>query len=335
MLKLSFPLCGALVAGLLGVASPVWADTTPADKAASDSLFKEAKALMAEGHVNEACPKLEESQRLDPTPGTLLNLGDCYQRSKPSRTASAWGAFRQAEAMSRQRKDADRQAEAARRAEPIEPTLSKVTIRVSTAARLPGLEVKWDGRTIGEGLFGSAFPVDSGEHTLNAGAPGKTSWTGKVLVRPNGGTMPVEVPMLAEAPAGVAAVPGETGPQPFWNTQRGVGTGIGAVGLVGVVVGSIFGIKAVNKNAESLPHCLPNNSKRCDAQGVALGADALAAGNVSTISFVIGGAALVGGTIVFLTASPSAPQSKSGLRRVEAQPLVGLGVGGFTLRGEW
>jgi hypothetical protein len=32
-----------------------------------------------------------------------------------------------------------------------------------------------------------------------------------------------------------------------------VGVGIGAAGLVGVVVGSIFGIKAVNKNVSPRP----------------------------------------------------------------------------------
>jgi hypothetical protein len=80
MLKLNFPLCGVILAGLLGVASPTWADTSPTDKAASDVLFKDAKRLVAEGHVNDACPKFAESERLDPTPGTLLNLktrADC------------------------------------------------------------------------------------------------------------------------------------------------------------------------------------------------------------------------------------------------------------------
>lgn len=334
MRKLSFRLRGALVAGLLGVASPAWADTSPTDKAASDILFKDAKRLVAEGRVNDACPKFAESQRLDPTPGTLLNLGNCYEQSKPARTASAWGAFRQAEVMAKQRGDAERQQEAARRALALEAALSKVTIQVAPDARLPGLEVKWDARIVGEGLFGSAFPADAGEHTIEAGAPGKKSWTGKVLVPSTGETTIAQIPALPDAPAGVGTND-DGAPQPFWNTQRYVGAGIGAAGLVGVVVGSIFGIKAVNKNAESLPHCLPDNTKRCDAQGVALGADALAAAKVSTVGFVIGGAALVGGTIVFLTAPSGPPKNKSGLRRIEAIPLVGLGFGGMTLRGEW
>jgi serine/threonine-protein kinase len=335
MTKPTFTCGSLLLTGALLLSAPVWADTSPGDTAAAAVVFADAKKLLKEGRFNDACPKFEESQRLDPTPGTLLNLGDCYKQTSPPRTASAWGAYQQAEIMARKRGDKARQEAAAERAQTIEPVLSRVTIAVVPAARLPGLEVKWDGKLIGAGLWGTAIPVDSGEHRIEASAPGKTSWEGKVLVRLNGGTMTAEVPALVEAPAQTAASPGDRELQPFWNTQRYIGGGIGAAGLVGVVIGSVFGIKAANKNADSLPHCMPNNSKRCDAAGVALGADALSAAKVSTLGFMIGGAALIGGSIVLLTAPSGAPKNKIGLRRIEAQPLVGLGAGGMTLRGEW
>jgi hypothetical protein len=107
------------------------------------------------------------------------------------------------------------------------------------------------------------------------------------------------------------------------------------VGLAGVVVGSIFGVKAANKNAESLPHCLPNNSKLCDAVGVSLGEDAFGAAAVSTGAFIAGGVGLVGGTILFLTAPSGSVKSTTGRSRFEAAPVVGLGVGGVSLRGVW
>jgi serine/threonine-protein kinase len=331
----TFMLPASVVAALLALASSASANPPSAtDKAASDSLFKEAKALMAEGHVNDACPKLEESQRLDPTPGTLLNLGDCYERSTPTRTASAWGAFRQAEAMSRQRGDADRQAEAARRAEPIEPVLSKVVLSVAPGGKLPGLEVKWDGNAIGAGRIGSAFPVDSGEHTIEAGAPDHKSWTGKVVVKINGGTTKVEIPALALGASN--AVPGTMAPEvPFWSTQRTLGLGAGVVGLAGVVVGSIYGVKAGNKNAESLPHCQPTNSNLCDAQGVAFGEDAIVAGNTSTVAFLVGGAALLGGTILFFTARSGPVKSAITWQHFEVQPMVGPSFGGISLHTTW
>lgn len=329
--KLLLP--GAAVAALLTFASPALADPTAADKAASDSLFKEAKGLMAEGHVNEACPKLEESQRLDPTPGTLLNLGDCYERSTPSRTASAWGAFRQAEAMSRQRSDADRQAEAARRAEPIEPVLSKVVLRVAPAARVAGLEVKWDGRAIGAGLLGSAFPVDSGEHTIEAGAPGHKSWTGKVVVRTNGGTSNVEVPELALGTTDAA--PGAMGPDvPFWGTQRTLSLGAGFVGLAGLVVGSIYGVKAIGKKSDADAACAPTDPTRCSEAGAAFRVEEKSAGTISTVSFITGGVMFVGGVVLFVTAPRShAKAVEAG--RVEVIPAVAGGDLGLSLRGSF
>ena len=325
--------CGFLIlASALAVTSPAWADPSPSDKAASDILFKDAKQLVGEGRINEACPKFEESQRLDPTPGTLLNLGDCYKAGSPPRTASAWGAYRQAEAMARQRGDAARQEGAALRAQAIEPLLSKVAISVATVARVPGLEVRWDGRLIGEGFFGSAFPVDAGPHTIVASAPGHKSWTGQGIVAADGKTTTVDVHMLGAAESGPS---GPVPDAPYWGTQRTLGVVAGVAGLAGLVVGSIYGVKAANRNADSLPHCQPDNIKLCDAQGVALGEDAFASAAVSTVGFVAGGVGLVGGTLLFLTAPSGPAKSMTGRPRFEAAPIVGFGVGGVSLRGVW
>src|SRR2546430_16366957 len=68
--------------------------TSPAragDPAAAQALFTEAKQLMAQGKYAEACPKFDESQRLDPGMGTLFHVGDCDEHL--GKTASAWAAF--------------------------------------------------------------------------------------------------------------------------------------------------------------------------------------------------------------------------------------------------
>jgi serine/threonine-protein kinase len=325
---------GALL--LLLVPARAWADSSSGQVAAADVIFADAKKLAAAGRFNDACPKFEESQRLDPTPGTLLNLGDCYKQASPPRTASAWGAYQQAGMLARSRGDTARQDAARERAQTIEPVLSRVTISPAPAARIAGLDVKWDGTSVGVGTWDTAIPVDAGEHAIEASAPGKTSWTGKVVVRLNGGLMTVEVPALVDAPASVGADV-EAPERPSSGTQRAIGVSVAAAGVVGIVVGSIYGVKTGNTNAEALRHCQPGESNLCDAQGVALGEDAFASATVSTTAFIVGGAALAGGAILFFTAPPGQSQRKTALvpRRLEARPLVGWGFGGLTLRGEW
>lgn len=317
----------AVFVGAMAATSLAYAEATPANKAASAAVFADAKALISQGHFAEACPKFEEAQRLYPTAGTLLNLGDCYELSTPPRAASAWGAFKQAEVMARNAGDAARQEEGGRRAQVLEAALSRVTIVPMPTARIPGLEVKWDGNSVGEGLWGTAFPVDAGEHKLEASAPGKRRWMRKLVVQPNGGTVPLSIPELPPAPLAAAPGPGAGAPETSsWSTQRYVGLGIGAAGIVSGVVGAIFGGKAAGKNSDSLPHCLPNDITHCNATGIALRDDAFSAAQVSTILFIAGGAAVAAGTITFLTA----PAGKA-----KIQPVVGAGFGGLTLRGTW
>src|SRR5580704_14583725 len=124
------------------VASSTVARADNANAAAAEVLFAEGRRLVNAGDFANACPKFAESERLDPSVATLLNLGACYE--KAGRTASAWATFREAISAAQAAKRDDYLQTAQKRATALEPTLSRIIISehdTSTA----GLEIKRDG----------------------------------------------------------------------------------------------------------------------------------------------------------------------------------------------
>src|SRR5262245_20486444 len=75
----------ALFTALLAEASGA---APPEVRAAAEQLYQDAYNLARAGRHAEACPMLEESDRLDPANGTKLELAQCYERTR--RPASAW-----------------------------------------------------------------------------------------------------------------------------------------------------------------------------------------------------------------------------------------------------
>ncbi|MCX5748184.1 MAG: hypothetical protein NT062_37475 [Proteobacteria bacterium] len=172
---------------LLAIAAPASADP------AAEQLFRDARQLLKDGHVDEACRKFEQSQALEPKVGTLLNLGDCQERQ--GNLATAWEVFLRAKALASRQNDS-RAAEAARRAEAVAPRRAFITLVVPRANRVPGLVIKRDATELPESLWDAAVPIDPGSHTIVATAPGHQAVT-----------MTVEVGREAQATATLTALP--------------------------------------------------------------------------------------------------------------------------------
>ncbi len=73
--------------------------------------------------------------------------------------------------MSRNAGDTTRETEAARRAGLLAPQLPKLAIVLPPVARVPGIEVRWDGEVVGDGQWGSDMPLDAEQHTIEVRAP--------------------------------------------------------------------------------------------------------------------------------------------------------------------
>jgi hypothetical protein len=174
------------------------------DKAAAEELFREGRRLAKEGKFAEACTKFEGSQALDPATGTLLNLADCYE--KIGRSASAWAAFKEVAELSRVEGNAKRADLASERARALEPRLSRLTINVPAASRVPGLVVLRDGRPLPEAVYGLSMPLDPGKHELAATAPGYLRWSTTADLSADGAKVSVDVPPL-QRPAEPAPAP--------------------------------------------------------------------------------------------------------------------------------
>src|SRR5262245_38471557 len=132
------PLLGLL--GGLAAAPGARAESVPDATAPAEALFQEGRSLLIAGKVDEACPKPEESQRLDPAAGTLLALALCHERQ--GKLAKAWAEFVDIEGRSRRDGRADREQMARQRAEALRPRLSTLTLRLPPgAAQTPGFTV--------------------------------------------------------------------------------------------------------------------------------------------------------------------------------------------------
>jgi hypothetical protein len=310
------PVVGLPLLAILGLASPSWAASAQ-DQAAAYELFRAGKQLAAAGDFEHACPKLVESQRLDPTSGTLLSIGDCYE--KLGKLASAYGAFREAEVSARGSGDRARQAEAIRRAEILAPQIAHLAITVPPAARVPGFELKKDGTVVGEGQWGASLPIDVGYHELVATAPGYKPWSSTIRIDNNGSAASVQVQPL-EKQSDTAS--------PLWNGQRIAGVAVGSIGIVGAIVGGALGGVALAKNSASKQDCSPTNPNSCTQAGASLRSEAITAGNASTAGLVLGGALFTTGIVLFATAAPSKKSADAG---VEILP----GVGALAFRGRF
>ncbi|HSO39839.1 MAG TPA: hypothetical protein VLT33_45240 [Labilithrix sp.] len=331
-----------LVAGLvlaLGTILPAAAHAQ--DAAGAEVLFQKARQLFDQKKYAEACPKFAESYRLDPLTGALLALASCHEAE--GKLASAWVEYLDVATRARREGKNDRADAAQQRAATLEPKLARLTIAPAPGAEaITDLVVKRDGVVVGAGTFGTALPVDKGEHTVEASAPGRQPFSRRVTMQ-DGAAETVSIPVLeGAAPVELPQQQGENHPMPVGPPKGGGGFPLKTVGLVtagvGVVVigiGGYFGVSAIGKNSDSNSTGCNASTNVCTGRGLANRRDAVDAGNTSTALFVVGGLVTAAGIAMFVLAKPSPSTSAKARPSLAAAPAIAPGTAGLALSGSF
>lgn len=308
-----------------------------ADPAAAESLYVEGLELMKRGQADKACPKLEESQRLDPTGATALSLARCFEQL--GKVASAWARYQEALDFARKKGATAREREIEAKLATIARDVPKLTIEVPAAVgALAGLVITRAEAAVREAQWNSAIAVDPGTLRITASAPGRKAWASDVQVAA-GRDVRVVVPMLepevtapplaSAAPTASSAAPPPPPPPPPPTSRarpdRTLGWVVTGVGAVALGTGTYFAFhrSALSDEASSL---CPTSSCGEDNHRDAL-AKSDEAGRAGTVAVVALSAGVVttGVGLWLLLRSPGAETALA--------PWLGPGVAGLGLSG--
>lgn len=296
----------------------------------ADALFTSAKELMEQKRFGEACPKFEESYRLDPLLGVLLNLAYCLEQE--GRVASSWTRWGEASEMAARAND-ERKGYADEHRALTEARLPRLTIVVTGAAT--DLTVIRDAHDVSRAIFGTPIPVDPGAYRVQvARADDILHEEAGTLAEAEQKTLSLDLDVIAkQAPIGKRRSAGATPPPPPPpRPEAGAaspaflisGATIASAGGVAAILGGVFGGLALSKIDETNDTTLCTSSKFCTDEGLEVVSEAETFAHVSTGLLIGGGALLVTG-VVLLIAAPleEAPNQRAGLTHVAVAPLDG------------
>ncbi|MBX3227005.1 MAG: hypothetical protein KF837_06815 [Labilithrix sp.] len=319
-----------------------------ADESAAETLFEEGLAAMKRNDLVVACEAFAKSNKADPSPGTQINLAICFEKQK--KWASAWTWYRSAQGLAQQRHQPDREKSAEEAANRLKPQLHYVIISVKDAPS--DLVVKRDGAEVTVTLAGKEvpLPIDPGEHSIEASAPGKKAQQRTIVVADTPVTERVELGPLEDAPAepGTPVVtPGAGGaatggaPSSDGSGQRTIGLIVGGAGILTGIAS--VGVLILGLNQASERDKLITDLEGLDQKKAAGGADFdrqayvtaindknSAAKNDQLIAIILGAGAgaMVGlGAVLYFTA-PKAKTARLVPLPVITPTFAGLGLGG-------
>lgn len=332
-----------------------------ANEKASEELYRSGLELVRRARYSAACRKFEASRQLQQTLENTLQVAQCHKQVGQS--AAAWRLYRAAVALARARGEAQAEKAASKAADALEPELAHLTVDISEA-RVPGLQILRNGVPVRPELLGQPMAVDSGEHTIEATAPSKTSWSTRVDMQ-SASSKTVGVPLLEDESRGApeasrgepTAIPTrDSGPvadrsnADSWNVGKTLAVVGGAIGLAGTTLAVVQGIKFQNEKAEherlqaTVNRCgNPNDpceigspryeaALEASAQSREVREDASRALYRSVAGVIIGGSGFLAGAMMWFTVGQQHSAPRAALR---VQPLASSRLTGISVRGSW
>ncbi len=291
--------CGALFAALLTTVASLADD----DVVRADKLFQEARQLIDRGDFASACPKLAESQRLDPGVGTALYLGGCYEHI--NKIGSAWTSFR--DAMTRA-KPGDKRGEIAKaEVQRLDGEASHLVLR--PPHQVPdGLRVMLNREPMDASALGQSVAIDGGRYSIVVTARDYESWRTEVSVPERRGYIELQLDIGAPEVHPQQAQTVVAAPRPGFGAPRAVALIAAGAGVSALVVGSVLAIsaKTIFDASNDTGGCNATSNVCSDQAGVGMRSDALLQADIATVLFIAGGVLLTGGVTLFLLAPKKA-----------------------------
>jgi hypothetical protein len=344
-----------VLATLLLQANPVhvaWAEDDAAETAAARALAIEGLKLADAGKCGEAIEKLARAEKLHHAPIVLGRLGECQiaQGKLVDGTENLRKVLREAlppspsPALVKSRERAQSALDTAK------PKIAILTITLKGAPTSASPTVTVDGQPVSAALLDSERPSDPGEHVVEATAVGYLKATTRVTLTagekqavslklendpnyvppapPAEPTTSARTGLSLDTGMGAGRDAGSTGGTTLGPPNRSGAYIAWAFGGAALAVGGGFGFVAI-KGKNDLESKCPGNQCAPTLQGQL--DSARTAGTISTVAFGVGGAGIVLGTVLFLTASPR-PIEKSAHARHRAgfRPIVGFDQVGFS-----
>jgi hypothetical protein len=299
---------------LLCAASAAHAEESDHERAVA--LFADARKLIEMGDCTGAVPKLEESISREPSIGARFSLADCTRDLDP------YGAFwhlREAALLAFIKHD-DRLVNAEDHAAAIVARTGGIRVDVDAVdLRAPGFDLRIDERPIDRFHLASPIALPAGDHHIVAIVADGRRFEGEARVQA-GVLTRTRVVLVRPAPATtVRPEPTATIATPDTGSlsgRRTLALGVGGAGVAALTVATAFGIVALEKRSE-LDRVCNGDRNACTGDArivdpVLDSADKNA--TISTIFFVVGGALLAGGAVLWFTESKAAPKNAAVLR---------------------